>query len=68
MSEIFPSKVCSRPASWKKQGMIPAQSVDNPTMGKIISRRFSRRGFLRGSLAVSAIAAAGQPARPDERR
>ncbi len=29
----------------------------NPTMGEIIGKRFSRRGFLQGSLAVSAIAA-----------
>lgn len=35
--------------------------TDNPTMGEIISRRFSRRGFLQGSLAVSAIAATVSP-------
>lgn len=33
----------------------------NPTMGEIISRRFSRRSFLQGSLAVSAIAATVSP-------
>ncbi|MDW6025580.1 PhoX family phosphatase [Mesorhizobium sp. BAC0120] len=33
----------------------------NPTMGEIISRRFSRRGFLQGSLAVTAIAATVSP-------
>ncbi len=33
----------------------------NPTMGEIISTRFSRRGFLQGSLAVSAIAATVSP-------
>ncbi|HEX2147490.1 MAG TPA: PhoX family phosphatase, partial [Pseudorhizobium sp.] len=33
----------------------------NPTMGEIISRRFSRRNFLQGSLAVSAIAATVSP-------
>jgi len=33
----------------------------NPTMGEIISTRFSRRDFLRGSLAVSAIAATVSP-------
>jgi secreted PhoX family phosphatase len=33
----------------------------NPTMGEIISQRFSRRGLLRGSLAVSAIAATVSP-------
>lgn len=35
--------------------------TDNPTMGEVISRRFSRRGFLQGSLAVSAIAATVSP-------
>lgn len=39
----------------------PRNPSDNPTMGEIISRRFSRRGFLRGSLAVSAIAATVSP-------
>jgi uncharacterized protein len=34
---------------------------DNPTMGEIIGKRFSRRGFLQGSLAVSAIAATVSP-------
>ena len=33
----------------------------NPTMGEIISQRFSRRGFLKNSLAVSAIAATVSP-------
>jgi secreted PhoX family phosphatase len=33
----------------------------NPTMGEIISARFSRRGFLKGSLAVSAIGATVGP-------
>jgi uncharacterized protein len=34
---------------------------DNPTMGEIISMRFSRRGLLRGSLAVTAIATTVSP-------
>ena len=33
----------------------------NPTMGDIIHRRFSRRGFLGGSLAVAAIGATVSP-------
>ncbi|MEF0938645.1 PhoX family protein [Rhizobium sp. BR 362] len=33
----------------------------NPTMGEIIGRRFSRRGFLQGTLAVSAITATVGP-------
>lgn len=36
-------------------------STDNRTMGEIIAARFSRRGFLKGSLAVSAIAATVSP-------
>jgi secreted PhoX family phosphatase len=35
--------------------------TDNSTMGEIIAARFSRRGFLQGSLAVSAIAATVGP-------
>jgi secreted PhoX family phosphatase len=34
---------------------------DNPTMGDVINRRFSRRGFLGGSLAVTAIATTVSP-------
>ncbi len=39
----------------------PRNRTGNPTMGEIISARFSRRGFLRGSLAVTAIAATVSP-------
>ncbi|PZM11924.1 PhoX family protein [Rhizobium tubonense] len=35
--------------------------TDNPTMGELIAARFSRRGFLKGSLAVSAIATTVSP-------
>ena len=35
--------------------------TDNRTMGDVIAARFSRRGFLKGSLAVSAIAATVSP-------
>jgi hypothetical protein len=35
--------------------------TDNPTMGDVINRRFSRRGFLGGSLAVTAIATTVSP-------
>jgi secreted PhoX family phosphatase len=35
--------------------------TDNRSMGEIIAARFSRRGFLKGSLAVSAIAATVSP-------
>ena len=36
-------------------------SSANPTMGEIISKRFSRRNFLQGSLAVAAISATVSP-------
>ena len=39
----------------------PRNPTANPTMGELISARFSRRGFLQGSLAVSAIAATVSP-------
>ena len=39
----------------------PRNASDNPTMGEIISRRFSRRGVLKGALAVSAISATVSP-------
>ncbi|QDZ11403.1 PhoX family protein [Devosia ginsengisoli] len=39
----------------------PRNATSNPTMGELISARFSRRGFLQGSLAVSAIAATVSP-------
>lgn len=39
----------------------PRNHTENPTMGEIISARFSRRGFLQGSLAVTAIAATVSP-------
>ncbi|WP_332693229.1 PhoX family protein, partial [Devosia sp.] len=39
----------------------PRNTTSNPTMGELISARFSRRGFLQGSLAVSAIAATVSP-------
>ncbi|TIP03536.1 MAG: PhoX family phosphatase [Mesorhizobium sp.] len=39
----------------------PVNPTDNRTLGEIIAARFSRRGFLMGSLAVSAIAATVSP-------
>ncbi len=35
----------------------PRNPSDNPTMGELIAQRFSRRGLLKGALAVSAISA-----------
>ncbi|MCB1418510.1 MAG: PhoX family phosphatase [Notoacmeibacter sp.] len=40
---------------------IGRNDASNPTMGDIINRRFSRRGFLQGALAVSAIASTVSP-------
>ena len=40
----------------------PARNMtDNATMGEIIAGRFSRRGFMKGALAVSAISATVGP-------
>ncbi|PBB38806.1 PhoX family phosphatase [Mesorhizobium sp. WSM3868] len=39
----------------------PVNPTDNRTLGEIIAARFSRRDFLKGSLAVSAIAATVSP-------
>ena len=39
----------------------PHNMSANPTMGEIISRRFSRRGILKGALAASAITATVSP-------
>ncbi|TIS61937.1 MAG: PhoX family phosphatase, partial [Mesorhizobium sp.] len=45
----------------EENGGPPVNPTDNRTMGEIIAARFSRRGFLKGSLAVSAIAATVSP-------
>ena len=42
-------------------GVGSSNPTANPTMGEIIATRFSRRGILRGALAVSAIAATVSP-------
>ena len=39
----------------------PQNPTDNATMGELISQRFSRRGLLKGALAVSAISATVEP-------
>ncbi|HEV7253041.1 MAG TPA: PhoX family phosphatase [Mesorhizobium sp.] len=38
-----------------------ANATANPTMGEIISRRYSRRGFIKGALAVTAISSTVSP-------
>src|SRR5262245_51075668 len=42
-------------------GEEPSNSTSNPTMGEIISRRYSRRSVLKGALAVTAISTALSP-------
>jgi uncharacterized protein len=39
----------------------PSNSTSNLTLGEIISRRYSRRGVLKGALAVTAISTALNP-------
>ena len=40
---------------------VPSNRSDNPTLGDIIARRYSRRDILKGSLAATAIAATVSP-------
>ena len=42
----------------EEMGDESSNSTSNPTMGEIISQRYSRRGVLKGALAVSAISTA----------
>ncbi len=58
---IHPSNI-KTPTDLREEGEdIGRNASANPTMGDIINRRFSRRSFLQGSLAVSAIAATVSP-------
>lgn len=54
------------PNAWSAEALeanddVPSNASANPTMGDIIAVRMSRRDILRGSLAVSAIAATVSP-------
>lgn len=60
MTEPFSQKIFPTTQLEDADGDGHNQSL-NPTMGEIIGKRFSRRGFLQGSLAVSAIAATVGP-------
>ena len=40
---------------------IPTNRSTAPTLGDVITRRFSRRSILQGALATTAIAALGTP-------
>jgi len=46
-----------RLTGYETEGDVGINPSDNPTMGEIIARRFSRRDLMRGSLAVAAISA-----------
>ena len=61
MSDTLSQQSLFKTSQLEEADADPRNPSDNPTMGEIISRRFSRRGFLRGSLAVSAIAATVSP-------
>ncbi|KXF75187.1 dTDP-glucose 4,6-dehydratase [Paramesorhizobium deserti] len=61
MNEHLSQQALFRTSQLEEADGAPRNPTDNPTMGEIISARFSRRGFLQGSLAVSAIAATVSP-------
>ena len=58
----------SGPASSRRLSATGRNPTANPTMGEIIAARFSRRGFLQGSLAVVGDRRDRQPARAPRRR
>jgi secreted PhoX family phosphatase len=53
-----PRKLYRTPEDMGDEG---ANATDNLTMGEIISRRYSRRGILKGALAVTAISTTVSP-------
>jgi secreted PhoX family phosphatase len=61
MNEHFSQPSLFKTSQLEEADTPPRNPSDNPTMGEIIGKRFSRRGFLQGSLAVSAIAATVGP-------
>jgi uncharacterized protein len=61
MNEHFPGENPFRTSMLEEADGPGHNTSANPTMGEIISARFSRRGFLKGSLAVSAIATTVSP-------
>ena len=61
MNQQFPHAQGFRTSLLEENDGPGRNPTDNRTMGEIISARFSRRGFLQGSLAVSAIAATVSP-------
>ncbi|QPC89909.1 PhoX family phosphatase [Mesorhizobium sp. INR15] len=61
MTENRPTEARFRTSLLEENEGPATNPTDNRTMGEIIAARFSRRDFLRGSLAVSAIAATVSP-------
>ncbi|RJG43003.1 PhoX family phosphatase [Mesorhizobium sp. DCY119] len=61
MNDHFPPEAVFRTSQLEENDGPGHNPTENPTMGEIIASRFSRRGFLKGSLAVSAIAATVSP-------
>ena len=61
MSERTPLKAAFRTSQLEESGGDGHNPTANRTMGEIIAARFSRRNFLRGSLAATAIAVTVSP-------
>ncbi len=60
--ESIMSKIIQTPTEKREATEDVGRNIaDNPTMGDIINRRYSRRGFLQGTLATSAIAVTVSP-------
>jgi secreted PhoX family phosphatase len=59
--EMTENRPQSRALAFEAAEDVGSNLSDNPTMGDIIAARFSRRGFLKGSLAVTAITATVSP-------
>ncbi len=60
-AHVSPSHLPFRTSQLEAAEGMPRNASDNPTMGEVIAARFSRRGILKGALAVSAISATVSP-------
>ena len=58
---VIPARSAFRTSLLEQADGAPCNPTDNPTMGELIAARFSRRGILKGALAVSAISATVSP-------
>lgn len=61
MDDMQPSRQIFRNSQLERADGPGLNPTRNPTMGEIIATRFSRRGFLKGSMAVTAISATVSP-------